>query len=230
MARPRKTPITDPKAKPAVRGKRLKSLRQMAGYTREKFWKNYAIPAGTLQGWECGRFGGLTESGAKRFIKAIREAGIECSEDWLLYGIGPAPRPTDKLYLQDGGSNGSLASHLEGVYDPNVLAELEVFKHHYPEAVYAVVQDRSMAPRFMQHECVAGVRRTGGAIASASGHDCIIELHNGNKLVRQFQLDQQPNRYNLVAAGSDIQSAVISQDEIVCVAPVIWQRRTDPKD
>jgi len=228
MARPRKAPITDPKAKPDVRGKRLKSLRQMAGFTRDRFAKNFAIPAGTLQGWECGRFGGLTESGAKRFIKAIREAGIQCSQDWLLFGVGPAPRPTDKLYLDDIVSN-PANKMVEGIYDPNILAELEVFRHHYPEAIYAVIKDESMMPRFVQRECVAGVRRTGEEILMVSGFDCIVELQDGGKLVRQIHVDQQPERCSLVALSDSSASSMVSLDEIVCVAPVIWQRRIDPR-
>ena len=227
MARPRKVPTTDPKAKPDVRGKRLKSLRQMAGFTREKFANNYAIPAGTLQGWECGRFGGLTESGAKRFIKAIREAGIQCSQDWLLFGIGPAPRPTEKLYLDD--ETVSASKIVEGIYEPNIVAELEVFRHHYPDAAYTIVKDAMMLPRFVERECVAGIRRVGDTIATASGFDCIVELQNGNTLVRQVQVAQESEQINLVATAQSSANSVVSLGDVISVAPIIWQRRMDTK-
>ena len=78
-----------------TRAKRLKSLREMTGLSRNDFHKRYGIPRGTLQNWESARFGGLTLKGARNIVIAFNAEGIKCDMDWLLHGTGPSPRFTD---------------------------------------------------------------------------------------------------------------------------------------
>ena len=84
----------DPKCTPIARGKRLKTVRVMAGLTRNSLEKKHGISASTIQSWEAAKAGGLTERGLKRIIPILKEEGVFCSADWLFYGIGKPPHPT----------------------------------------------------------------------------------------------------------------------------------------
>ena len=55
------------------RANRLKRLRRMTGMSRKDFSTRYHISQGTLQNWETGRFGGLTEKGARVILRAFRQ-------------------------------------------------------------------------------------------------------------------------------------------------------------
>src|SRR5437879_933477 len=71
------------------RGNRVRYVRDcLLGLSREEFCKNSNVTNPSLKAWELGWGGGLTESGAKKFIKQARNLGVYCTTAWLMYGIG----------------------------------------------------------------------------------------------------------------------------------------------
>lgn len=51
----------------------------------------HGIPVSTLQNWEAPRYGGMTDSGARRIIAVFRKMGLHVSFEWLMHGIGSDP-------------------------------------------------------------------------------------------------------------------------------------------
>src|SRR3990167_5603041 len=74
-----------------ARGQRVKILRALANLDRKNVEERYHINFNTLKGWELARHGGLTENGAKKILMMCECEGIQCTLDWILYGIGMGP-------------------------------------------------------------------------------------------------------------------------------------------
>src|SRR3990167_804518 len=88
----REDKILDPKSSPVARGNRLRSLRMMTSLSRKEVYQKFSLSSSTQQSWEDAKAGGLTRKGAKRAVEVFRKAGVRCSEDWLLYGVGAPPQ------------------------------------------------------------------------------------------------------------------------------------------
>ena len=204
-----------------VRGKRVKSLRQLTQLSRRAFAERYGIPAPTLQNWEDAKGNGLSEKGARNIVQVLKEAGIYCSVDWLMYGIGSGPQLQEKRYeinepLLDEGY----------VQDNNrIEEELSLFRKHYPNAIEFVVPDDSMEPCFTKDEWVAGVRYQATELYKVIGKVCIVLTKDGRMALREVRCSDIPGRYTLACLKISKAKPFLYDVELVYAAPVIWSRR-----
>lgn len=202
---------------PEARGIRVRHIRQtILRYTRRKFSERYAIPAPTLQNWETGKYGGLTEKGALKLVEAFQTDGVPCSVEWLLYGIGVQPA---------GAAN--LLAHSALSVSQAVTQELGLFRKLHPNAVDAIVADDSMAPCLHSGDLVAGERYFGEELSKAVGEHCIIQLAAGEVLIRNLQLGKQPGQYTLNGTNpkTKIKNQILPEDSLFSAAPIVWIRR-----
>lgn len=86
-------------------GKRLITLREVTHLTRRAFARKHNIPLGSLQNWESGRYKGLSKQAIRQLIHAFSQEGIDCSAEWLLYGIGDMPKQRKENYLSSHDTN-----------------------------------------------------------------------------------------------------------------------------
>jgi transcriptional regulator with XRE-family HTH domain len=221
--------ILDQKSTPEARGKRLKSLRMMAGLSRKALEDKYDVSASTMQSWEDAKAGGLTEKGAKRAIEVFRQEGIRCAVDWLLYGIGLPPQLSDKLFQQHVQLQESLEDRVEVSEERAIVNELLAFRQHNPDAVEFIVPDDGMNPMFHKGDYVAGKRRYNDAINNVIGLDCIIETKENEVLLRRLKMGTQSGVYTLICLnpGTSVAEFALHDREILSAAPVIWFRRKD---
>lgn len=222
--------ILDQKSTPEARGKRLKSLRMMAGLSRKALEDKYSVSASTMQSWEDAKAGGLTEKGAKRAIDVFRQEGIRCAVDWLLYGIGLPPQLGDKLFQQQIHLQAMLEDRIEITEERAIVNELLAFRQHNPDAVEFIMPDDGMAPLYKKGDYVAGKRRYDGAMENVIGMDCIVETKENEVLLRRLKAGSQPGTYTLICLNSDaiVSEFAIHDIELLSAAPVIWVRRKDP--
>lgn len=222
--------ILDQKSTPEARGKRLKSLRMMAGLSRKALEDKYDVSASTMQSWEDAKAGGLTEKGAKRAIEVFRQEGIRCTVDWLLYGIGLPPQLSDKLFQQQIQMQESFEDRVEITEERAIVNELLAFRQHNPDAVEFIVPDDGMQPLYQKGDYVAGKRRYNDAIDNVLGMDCIIETKENEVILRRLKQGSQPGVYTLICLNPDCTVAefALHDREILSAAPVIWVRRKDP--
>lgn len=219
----------DVKSSAKARGRRLRSLRKMADLTRKDIQERYHINAGTLQGWEDARFGGLTAKGANRIIRALRNEGMQCHVDWLLHGVGTPPLPSESLYL--GGDVLSALGVPAGSRseDAAILEELMCFRRCNPESIDLLIADDGMDPQFKRGDYVAGRKRIGEQIQELIGMNCIVETKTGDVVFRNLRSGKEKNLYTLTCVNphASVSEPIIYNVSLASAAPVLWHRRKD---
>lgn len=217
------------KSSAKARGRRLKSLRMMASLSRKCMETRYGVSAGTLQGWEDGRYGGLTRKGAERFLRALKEEGVNCSLEWLLEGRGLGPQVSDRLYELKTAPAGIEIHRSQHEEAAAVRDELLFFRHRHPTAVDMVVLDDGMSPWFHVGDTVAGNARFNAEVEQVIGHDCIVETKNGDVYLRHIERGSHHGCYNLMCKNPDTTALhpMLYDVEISYAAPVIWVRRPE---
>lgn len=219
--------MIDPKSTPAARAERLRQVRGLANLSRQELCEQEGLNYNTLRGWELGRFGGLSEGGAKRVSLRLLEAGIVCSADWLLYEIGPPPevnltpnhaRTETVLTCADATPDQEKQNKL-------ITEELQLFRTHYARSLDFLVRDESMLPQFEPGDIVAGVKTTD--FESLIGKVAIVVLKEGTILLRQVHQDpNHPHRFMLIATniGAGASHSALSNVKIHAAARVLWHR------
>jgi transcriptional regulator with XRE-family HTH domain len=199
------------------RGERIRDIRNRLYMSRKAFSDKHKIPYPTLQNWEDGRFGGLSKRGARRLATIFTEEGIYCTEQWLLEGQGPEPKEMPRIILPVNEPEIS-------VYDA-VQKELKLFYQHNPEAIYAIVPDDLMEPRFCKGEFVAGNKHDPEKLERLINRDCIIQLKTGEVYIRR-PMRVVDDKVETLALRNE-QTKQFRHKDIMYIAPVIWARRED---
>lgn len=218
----------DPKSSAHARGKRLKTVRMMAGLTRKKLEQKYKISASTIQSWEAAKAGGLTERGAHRVIPILRQEGIYCTTDWLLYGVGNPPQPT---HLDIKQTDTEAEPAISVPEDKAIIQELLTFRELNTGVIDMVVNDDGMSPYYTFGDHVAGRRRRLEDISKLINQDCIVETSSNEILLRRIKNGSRAGVFTLICMNPDtsVQTPTLYDLEIMSAAPVIWHRRHDPK-
>ena len=215
--------ISDEKSMPEARAERLKRVRNLANLSRIEMCEGTDLNVNTLKGWEIGRFGGLSKSGATKVIARLTNAGVICSADWLLYEIGTPPQV-----------NLSHMEHSTEIEEPiltqdkqktQMTEELLLFRSHNPKSLDYIVPDESMLPMFNKGDMVAGIKIKNPE--DAIGQHEIGILEDGRKLLRNLCKGSAARRITLLATHleSGAEDLVLSNMPIKMAAPVIWHRK-----
>lgn len=225
---PNKNHNSDPMSSPSARGKRLKTARLMAGLTRQNLEKKYHISASTIQSWEAAKAGGLTDRGVNRVIPILRQEGIFCSADWLLYGVGNPPQPVNlqSKTFQTGKFNPSPQLPEDKV----IIQELLAFRELNTNVVDFIVSDDGMEPHFSRGDYVGGKRRMGEDIENVVGMDCIVETVNQGIFLRRLKPGTSSGIYTLICTNPNttVSTPTLYDQTLLSAAPVVWHRRHDP--
>lgn len=193
----------------AERGTRLRHLRVALRYSREKLAKKCGVAATSIQAWEIGRYGGLTANGAIKLIEVFRQDGIEVTLDWLLNGMGVDPL---KLPAVENLPLTQIISQ-----------ELRLFHKNNANAVDAIVNDSAMEPWFSPNDLVAGIRKFDDEIDDLIGSPCIVQLANGQILIRLLEEGNKSNCYTL--KGINPTTSDLTDINLFSAARIIWHRR-----
>lgn len=229
MVQRKKQPI-DSLLSPEARGKRLKKLRQKSDLSRRAIEEKHGISARTWESWEKGGAGGLTEKGAMRVIYAMREEGIYCTKEWLLYGSGLPPQTVDENLqgsFEAGISNKNLAMPLDTDEETAIRQELLTFRQYNPNAIDARVMDDGMEPQYGIGDYIGGQRRFGEDIAACVNNDCIVETDSDEIYVRRLRAGSKQGLYSLytVNPNTTVYMPVMQDISLKSAAPIIWHRR-----
>lgn len=206
------------------RAQRIRLLRGHIGHSRKEFaekYRHYDIAKGTLQSWEDGRFGGLTEDGAVKLAKAFKDEGLTCEAEWLLFGMGDNPLPLSRVYPEPIDK---VKPNQPVDFSSAVTAELQLFHQHQVNALDCVVADDAMQPVFFPNDYVAASRHYGDEIQQLNDLPCVIQLTSGKTIVRILQCTD--TNIILKPTNASAQIETISNTEIICAGPVIWLRRS----
>lgn len=201
---------------PEERAKRVRYLREkVLRFTREAFSTKSGIPINTLQNWEQSRHSGLIERGARKIIQALDEAGISCSLEWLLYGIGEPPASSLTVKPENYLTEEEI-----------IAEELQLFHRLNANAIDTLINDDSMLPHFWPGDYAAGKRYTGEDIKKVVGLPCIVETVSGNIMVRFLEESEELSHYNLLCANQLALAKIkLENVQLISAAPVLWLRR-----
>lgn len=211
------------------RAKRIFFLRKkVLNQSRSTFAKRHKIPVGSIQNWEDIRFGGLTEQGAFRLIKAFRDEGIECNLDWLLYGRGNEPVIHTLVgTVPIDGASGLSFTREDTPDDVALIEELKVFYKFHQNAVDAKIIEDALAPCYLVGQHVAGEKLFNIDINKAIGMACIIQTQDGQQFIRQLEEGTNKGCYNLIATNptTTAPEPIIANVKLFSAAPIIWIRK-----
>jgi transcriptional regulator with XRE-family HTH domain len=211
----------DTKSSPQAKAERVRSVRAMAGFSRREIEENYGINGNTLSGWERGIHTGLSKKGAIQLIEMLKDKNIACTLDWLLHGIGSGPK---QLSTASDESNAiDAGSEIRSIHE-----EFSVFRKYHSQTLDLIVQDSTMAPFFNIGDYVMGIQHK-QSFQKYIGLDCIVELTNGEILLRKLAKGKVDNRFSLICTNLDPNSLEQNRYdvEIESLAPVIFIRKVE---
>ncbi|MEE9572748.1 MAG: helix-turn-helix transcriptional regulator [Candidatus Neomarinimicrobiota bacterium] len=215
---------------PLACGKRLKKLRNMAGLLLKDISNKYGVGLSTLKFWENGYGNGLSKKGAAKIITIIRQNGVQCTLEWLLYGVGPKPQLQDVQYGKGQVEGSSLILKEDAAkYEILVAQEIELFCQHHANSVIMTVSDDGMQPYYSQGDRIGGLYVTAAAeIAVMVGENCIVETADQQIFCRRFVKNPNADLFNLFCVNplTTVIEPILYNMKLTKVAPIIrvWKR------
>lgn len=215
-------------AKPSLeiaqeRANRIIQLLKKLNISKNKFCKNYGhhgFTTGALQGWIQCRWSGLTENGANALALAFKEAGIEITPSWLLFGIG-------EIKLGDI-SQFSMDQESENV---NIFNELKMFQQHNLNVTHVVIKDDSLEPWCSEGDYVAGSIVFGNEINKLVGYPVIVQTTETTDIFTGIlEKGNAEGIYTLMRANTKKSSPIIKNISLLNAAKIMWSRRVKSKD
>lgn len=201
------------------RGARLKRIRNLANVSRKQLCEEASVNINTYIGYEVGRYGGITTKGAGKVLKYLQEKGVNCTIDWLMHETGSAPYVfTEKV---EGLSFNNLQE------ESKIQEELCIFRSHYSATLDYRIIDDGMLPVYPLGSYVAGVVSAPSKLAELINSDCIVQLDNGDILVRKLKEGRLENTYTLACINPEtvVINPILYNVMIVKAARIIWHRK-----
>lgn len=211
------------------KGQRLQHLRKMARFSQKEIANIINISLSAYKGWENGRHGGLPKRRAIFLLPIFQAEGIECNLEWLMSGRGDSPQKnlaysTNKarkiLRAKDNIMQAIIKTESERIQD-----ELRCFRSNYLDSIDFVVPDDAMAPMFLPQDVVAGIKLKPKYYSNAFGMPCIVQLIDGEILLRELRQGKEKNHYTLLCSNIETDQNILNEVELLNVAPVLWHRR-----
>ncbi|WP_339051002.1 helix-turn-helix domain-containing protein [Rickettsiella endosymbiont of Xylota segnis] len=213
------------------RANRLRYLRKMSHLSMKEFAQHCNLGLTTINYWEQG-YSSVTERGAQKVSKAMREEGIECSVIWLMTGYGEPPKVTDssklsKLNYKNLESISRISINEKKSDYPlentEIKEELALFRKNYPEHLIYLIDNESMKPLYGPGDLVAGKKLTDKNMELGHGADCIVELEGRELLIRRVKIAHVVNSYDLYVINSDasLEFPPLRNMKVLSLAPII---------
>lgn len=222
-------PILQPETSAKARAARLKRIRNLANLSRKEICKKADININTLTGWELARHGGLTAKGAEKVIALLANEGIKVTLDWLLYEIGAGPRMVSEPISKTKPNPEKIDLNPSDFSKEKELIaqELLLFRSHHKRTFDLIVSDDGMFPYYRIGDYVAGIPFYGKDIYSFVGEVCIIQLENGQTVLRRLKKGAEENTFHLFCVNLEttVPKPILSDIKVKSVSPIIWHRR-----
>lgn len=216
-----------------LRADRLKLARKLTNLTLDEIPEKFGISKHTFYAWESGR-NPIKEKMVSKIIHSLRQAGIYCTAEWLLFGTGLSPRfmhevsqASDTL-LSQPEKESSVDEFNQFYEEIAIFSEIKVFQKVNKNADVRFVSDDAMLPLYAPGEYVGGIRYFGEDIFhKALNTNCIVETKTGESFIRHLLKGRQPGLYTLVSLNANAHTAnlVLYDTDLKSAAPIIWHRR-----
>lgn len=171
------------------------------GISRNSMQKIYGIAGSSIERWEKG--GTPSKKNYKKLLEAARSAGIECSQEWLEYGIGNTP----KLYNKNSAPN-----EIKMIF--NYLPNSRSYELHQ-------VTDDAMSPKIKKGNWIIAEKIAITQAEKLHNKVCLIDIKD-QKLVRTLKQASTPGLYDLITAKYIAGLPCMYNMELVAIARVIF--------
>lgn len=204
------------------RGERLRRVRNLANLSRKELCDEAGININTYIGYEVGRYGGLTKNGAIKILDYIASKGVYSSFDWLMHGVGQAPRVVTDIQQNYFKDKYDLPNEKK-----NISEEIFLFRKHYNNSIDYQIIDDGMLPIYCLDDYVAGVCHTSDSISDLIGFNCIVQIENGDVFVRNLRKGREVNYYTLscVNPETSVRQPILYDVKLIFAAKIIWHRK-----
>jgi hypothetical protein len=222
----------------AEKADRLIHLIEFSKINRKELCKDTGIKADTLYRWMSGRLQGIGPSGARSLLAKLREFGVHCSEDWLLFGEGRPPFRGSFLGDPTPISMETQVSSLLSVEKPTnaqpgdrtteahqtLNKEIAFFHECHPNALGVFLRDDAMSPIFTRGDYVAGVKTQD--FESLLGHFCVVQPQETEDLLAcRLELGSEPDRFSLLILNPTAARPILSLNQrLLAAARIMWRR------
>jgi len=208
-------------------GDRFRQARELCPLNRTDFCNKHKLNCYTVQSWELSRSFSRTTNVTK-FIEALANEGITCTEAWLMEEVGPGPSLTSSpkagvfappiTLRQLKKKSGALSEIL-------LQKEITLFREHSlklgMDDVMIQISDEAMSPDYEVGEFIGAWRIPNGQIDRLHYSVCLVETAPDHFLVRR--LLREGDAYILMALNKEV--PLIRLDHVTSVAEIIWRRR-----
>lgn len=200
------------------RSSRLKLCRTMLKKTLKELGTTHQISIGSLSNWESGA-SPISEKNVHKILSLLAAEGLVCSKEWLLTGTGETPYLyTPQPHIENQKDNSFSVTH-----QILFFKEIESFKKINPDMLITLVRDDSMLPFLKIGDYVGGPALPKSDYAKAQGSICIIEVKEGEFLVRQLFLKE---KILLLSTAPDAKNNfLLLEEEPLKIAPLVFMRR-----
>jgi transcriptional regulator with XRE-family HTH domain len=214
-------------------GKRMFYVRKITGMTMEVFGKISGLSRTSINYWEKGKKL-LTTKSAKKIVQALWGEGIRCSESWLLYGIGEAPRIVCQEKLSKLSYQSSETIEIQPLgeiildyKDSDLEKEIELFKRSHPEHLVCQIKDNLMQPLYRKDDWVGGIKLPKSTMDLSHRMDCIVSLEQKTLIARRVKIEEiEPLKLSFYGINPEVSIdypplRYIYYANIVALAPII---------
>lgn len=210
-------------------GARLRYVRKLAHLKRKDLAQRASVGETTISYWEHATFGSskMTNRSMEKILKAVREAGVECSDRWLREGSGAPPqlmtRKPSIPNLMGLSEEHDLITRLIS----NLNEEVKLFASLSSAIVVSKVDIPYMLPAFEEGDIVGGLWQSSANLKTE--RMCIVHI-NDELQIRRVKPGSQPGLFSLSYlnyAPNQIEPFEIKDVPLEKVAPIIrvWRPR-----
>ena len=200
------------------RGNRLKLCRTMLKKTLKELGTPHHISIGSLSNWESGS-SPISEKNVHKIISILAAEGLICSKEWLLEGVGDTPY----IYASSQHLEDKKVESFNLTTQFFFFKEIEAFKKVHSDMLVTIVRDDAMHPFLRVGDYVGGATLSKADYEKEQGNICIIELTEGNFLVRQFYIREKILLLSSNPNGDN--NFLLLNEEPLKIAPLTFMRR-----
>lgn len=199
---------------------RIRYIRDLMGLTRHEMETKHNIKSISIQKWELGK-NKITPKNAIKLAQIAQQNGINCFPDWILYGEGEKPTSNPNLQKRKITETNIFENLPE---DERLIADIVLFKKHYPSGEIMIVNDDSMFPQFSLGDYVGGLALPLDQLNEHLDHTFIVKTEDGKKRLRR--ITRKKNEYTLFGTNSYHKGCPIVEHNVTIsdVFIVFWHR------
>jgi hypothetical protein len=215
----------------AEKADRLIHLIEFSKINRKELCKDTGIKPDTLYRWMSGRLQGIGPSGARSLLGKLREFGVNCSEDWLLFGEGEPPFRTSFIDESMTAQPSFSSIHKSPESSPFVFSaskevqkEIDFFHRSYPKTLGTFLLDDAMSPIFTQGDYVAGVQTED--FSALFGHFCLVQLQETEAILAcRLEPGSEAGCFSLLSLNpTSKRPLLLLNQSLKAAARIIWRR------